>query len=319
MPFVSVVVPTHNRARLLSRTLRSICAQQAVDFEVVVVDDGSTDDTATVAAAADARVKVISNPRPCGVSAARNIGIGAARGDWIAFCDDDDLWAPDKLAAQLSAADDARLGWVYSGDVNVDYESRVLFGLPPHRPAEVTELLRRHNPLSSGGSNIVIRADVLAATGGFNPELRRTEDWDLWLRLTATGPPAWVCRPLVAYRFHVLNIVIDVESMVTEARQLAFRYGLSIDIAAMHRRAAWTALRGGRRGQAIGHYLRAAARGDFRSLARAAFALVHPAVGTDSLFRLLRGDTAWMAEAERWLAAYVETSATETANERRLQ
>src|SRR5919197_55125 len=125
MAFVSVVVPTHNRARLLSRTLRSICAQQSVDFEVVVVDDGSTDDTAAVAAAADTRVKIICNPRPCGVSVARNIGITAARGDWIAFCDDDDLWAPDKLAAQLSAADEARLGWVYSGDVTVDDQSRV--------------------------------------------------------------------------------------------------------------------------------------------------------------------------------------------------
>ncbi len=319
MAFVTVVVPTHNRARLLGRTLRSICAQQSVDFEVVVVDDGSTDDTAAVAAAADPRVKVICNPRPCGVSVARNIGITAARGDWIGFCDDDDLWAPDKLAAQLSAADEARLGWVYSGDVNVDYQSRVLFGSPPHCPAEVTDLLRHHNPLSSGGSNVVIRADVLAATGGFDPGLRRTEDWDLWLRLTSTGPPAWVCRPLVAYRFHSLNIVTDVQSMVAEARQLASRYGISIDIAAMHRRAAWTALRGGRRGQAIGHYARALARGDFRSIGRAVFALVHPAVGTDSLFGLLRGDPAWMAEAERWLAAYVETSATEAAAEGRLQ
>ena len=156
----------------------------------------------------------------------------------------------------------------------------------------------------------MVRADVLAATGGFDPGLRRTEDWDLWLRLTSIGPPAWVCRPLVAYRFHSMNIVTDVGGMVAEARRLAHRYGIPVDIAAMHRRAAWTALRGGHRAQAMGHYARAMARGDFRSLTRIAFALAHPAVGSDSLFRLLRRDHVWVAEAERWLAAFVDTPAT---------
>ncbi len=104
MPLVSVVVPTHNRARLLRRTLRSILAQHMVDLEVVVIDDGSTDDTGDVAAT-DPRVLVIRNRESAGVSAARNRGIAAARGEWIAFCDDDDLWSPDKLNRQLTAAD----------------------------------------------------------------------------------------------------------------------------------------------------------------------------------------------------------------------
>lgn len=310
MAFVSVVVPTRNRSRLLGRTLRSICTQQAIDFEVVVVDDGSTEDTAAVVAAADAHIKVIRNPRPSGVSVARNLGIAAASGDWIAFCDDDDLWAPDKLSSQLAAAEEARAGWVYSGDVNIDSQSRVLFGAPPPSPAEVASLLRRRNPLTSGSSNVVVRADVLAAKGGFDPGLRRTEDWDLWLRLLSTGHPAWVCRPLVAYRFHSTNIVTDVGGMVEEAGLLARRYGIPIDIPAMHRWAAWTALRGGRRRQAIGHYARAVAQGDFRSLARAAVALVHPAVGSNALFRLVPGNPAWVAEAERWLVSFVETSDT---------
>jgi glycosyltransferase involved in cell wall biosynthesis len=310
MARVSIVVPTRNRARLLSCTLNSICAQQQVDLEIVVVDDGSTDDTARVAAAADARVRMIRNPRSLGVSAARNTGIAASRGEWVAFCDDDDLWAPDKLAAQLAAAREARAGWVYTGDVSIDSRSRVFAGSPPAPPDEVTRLLRRENPLASGGSNVVVRADLLATTGGFDPELRRTEDWDLWLRLLSTGAPAWVSRPLVAYRFHALNIATDVGSMVAEARRLARRHGIPIDLAAMHRRAAWTALRAGRRGRAIGHYARAVAHGDFRSVGRSAFALVHPAVGSDSLFNVVGGDPAWMAEAERWLTAYVDVAAT---------
>src|SRR6476620_10544907 len=99
-PLVSVVVPNHNRARLLSRTLQSILAQQMGDLEVAVVDNGSTADTASVAAAADPRVVVLRNEAPAGVSAARNRGIAAARGAWLAFCDDDDLWSPEKLAHQ---------------------------------------------------------------------------------------------------------------------------------------------------------------------------------------------------------------------------
>jgi glycosyltransferase involved in cell wall biosynthesis len=310
MACVSIVVPTRNRARHLVQTLRSLCAQQQVDSEIVVVDDGSTDDTARIAAAADARVRVIRNPSPVGVSAARNTGVAACRGDWIAFCDDDDLWAPDKLAAQLSAAREASAGWVYAGDVSIDSRSRVFAGVPPPAPDEVGRRLQRENALPSGGSNIVVRADLLATTGGFRAELRRTEDWDLWLRLLSTGLPAWVRRPLVAYRFHASNIAADIGSMVTEARRLGRRHGIPVDVAAMHRRAAWTALRAGRRGAAVGHYARAVARGDLRSAGRAAFALFHPAVGTDSLFNLVRGDRAWMAEAERWLAPYVDAGVT---------
>src|ERR687898_2985729 len=93
---VSVVVPTHDRPRLLMQTLGSILRQQAVDFEVIVVDDGSRDGTAEVVSwLGDARVRLLRHDRSKGVSAARNTGIAAAHGEWLAFCDDDDLWAPN--------------------------------------------------------------------------------------------------------------------------------------------------------------------------------------------------------------------------------
>jgi glycosyltransferase involved in cell wall biosynthesis len=313
MPLVSVIVPTRNRASLLSRTLHTICAQHAVDLEILVVDDGSTDGTPAIAAAVDTRVRVIPNEGPPSVSAARNRGIIEARGEWIAFCDDDDLWAPEKLAAQLSAARAARAGWVYSGDVNVDDSLRVLSGAPPPAPHEVVEALRRRNPLSSGGSNVLVRADVLAAAGGFDTSLRRTEDWDLWLRLASLGAPAWVCRPHVAYRFHSMNIAADVNSMVTEPMRLAKRYGIAVDVAAMHRRAAWTALRAGDRRNAMRHYTRAVARGDVRSIARAAFALVQPFGANNAMFGLLRRDPPWVADAQQWLAGLTQPSSAVVA------
>ena len=89
-----------------------------------------------------------------------------------------------------------------------------------------------------------------------------------------------------------------------EARQLAIRHGIPVDIAAMNRRAAWASVRGGRRLLAVRYYARAIASGDLRSLGRAAVALVHPAVGSDRLFKLLGRDPGWIAEAEQWLSAF---------------
>jgi hypothetical protein len=311
MALVSIVIPTRNRATHLPRTLRAVHSQEGVELEVVVVDDASGDSTPElVAASPDKRIVYVRHDIASGVSAARNSGIAAARGEWVAFLDDDDVWAPDKLWLQLAAAEQERADWVYGGDVNVDDDLRVLSGGPPHDPDAVMKLLPRWNPLSSGGSNVMVRSAALAEVGGFDTTLRRTEDWDLWLRLARRGRPAWVNEPLVAYRFHAGNVIGETASIVDEPRRLAARYGIPVDLPAMHRRAAWVALRGGRRRLAIRHYLRAVAGGDFQSLGRALFALTHPAVGTDRLFDRLGRDPAWVARAERWLQAF---AARETA------
>jgi len=301
MPLVSVIIPTCNRARLLHRTLESVLKQSSENLEVIVVDDGSTE---AVAASADPRVRVLRNPKPTGVSAARNRGIAAARGEWIAFCDDDDLWAPNKLQEQLNAAGRAGANWAYAGDVNVNDQLHVLSGGPPPDPEAVMALLPRFNPLASGGSNVVVRSNILAEVGTFDPTLRRTEDWDLWIRIASKGPPACVRQPLVAYRFHRGNVVWDPREMVDEARQVAARYGYRVDMSGMHRRAAWAALRAGRRLIAVRHYALAVAGGDLRSAGRAAVALVHPAVGSERLFGFLGRDSDWIAEAERWIEAF---------------
>ena len=304
-PLVSVVVPTHNRARLLERTLRSIVAQEVQDLEILVVDDGSTDAGAVAAACGtDPRVRVLRSGEAAGVSVARNRGIASARGEWIAFCDDDDLWAPDKLTRQLDAAERAAATWVYAGDVNVDERLTVLSGGPPVDPGAVLAIMPRWNPIASGGSNVLVRSTTLTEVGGFDEALRRTEDWDLWIRLARAGPPACVRAPLVAYRFHPGNVAVDPYEMIVEAREIARRYDAPVDMAAMHRRAAWASLRGGRRLAAVRQYARAVTHGDVWSIARAAVAAGHPGVGTDRLFRLLPRDPAWTAEAERWLARF---------------
>jgi glycosyltransferase involved in cell wall biosynthesis len=304
-PTVSIVVPTRNRRQLLKLTLTSALRQKGVEVEVIVVDDGSTDGTSEmVAALSDARVRLLNQKQPLGIGASRNRGIVEARGDWIAFLDDDDLWSPDKLSRQLDAARESQRGWVYSGDVNVDSDLRVLSGAPPPPPELVMETLHRYNSVPSGASNVVVRADVLAEAGQFDPGLRRIADWDMWIRLARIDPPACVPQPSVAYRFHPRNLVEETATMVREPEVLAQRYGIRVDRAAMERWAAWSWLRAGRRGRALFHYGRAIATGDMRSVARALVAMVHPAVGSDRIFGLLRTRSAsqrWRREAQAWL------------------
>jgi glycosyltransferase involved in cell wall biosynthesis len=132
-PEVSVVIPTRDRWHRLSRTLACVRRQQGVTLQIVVVDDGSADGTAErVRALGDARILVVRHERSLGLAGARNAGIRAATGDWIAFLDDDDLWSEAKLARQLRAARRARADWCYAGAAFVD-ERGGLLGLaePP--------------------------------------------------------------------------------------------------------------------------------------------------------------------------------------------
>ena len=118
---VSVVIPTRDRPEMLALTLRSVLGQERVDVEVLVVDDGTGPGTAALLERiGDERLHLLRNTGPPGVSGARNSGIAAAKGNWIAFLDDDDLWAPGKLATQLAAAAAIGATWVYAGHVTVD-------------------------------------------------------------------------------------------------------------------------------------------------------------------------------------------------------
>src|SRR5262245_24951865 len=154
---VSVVVPTRNRRYLLAKTLRSALQQQGVASEIIVVDDASTDETpAFLAGLTDEGVRVVRHDSPRGLSAARNHGASEARGEWVAFLDDDDLWAPDKLRRQIDAAREAAREWAYAGAVNLD-GNRIVLGHPPLPPEQAVTALFRYNPIPGGGSNVIIK------------------------------------------------------------------------------------------------------------------------------------------------------------------
>jgi len=307
-PDVSVIIPTRDRRGRLAIALRSALAQRDVAVEILVVDDGSQDGTtAMVEGLGEGRIRVLRNETPLGESGARNRGIAAARGAWVAFLDDDDLWAPDKLRLQLSAMSGAAREWAYAGEVTVDDDLRVVDGAPPPSPEAVLSSLVRHNSVPAGASNVIVGASLLSRAGRFDPGLRRTADWDMWLRLARDGPPACVPRPLVAIRTHPGNVSRDMQSMFLELDIMARRHKVPVDRARHYRWAAWNARLDGRRWQALRCYAGAIAAGDVRSMGRAAVALARrfpsPARAPDD---------AWTDEARAWietLAPPVEVSA----------
>jgi glycosyltransferase involved in cell wall biosynthesis len=297
---VSVVIPTHNRRDLLLLTLRSVLQQRGVDFDVVVVDDGSTDGTTEVVRSmGDPRIRVLRHDAPQGVATARNAGARAASGYWIALLDDDDLWSPDKLNLQLRAAEEARSAWVYGGVVEIDLQGGLLTGEPPPSPESLLSLLAKKNLMPAGCSNVVVRAKDLAEVGGFDPGLRHLADWDLWLRLARLGPPALARAPVVAYRLHPAQATLDTTGMVDEARVLESRYGA--DRASIYRWLAWSELRRGRRREAIRAYARASMAGDLSSLVRMAVAAAHPRPTSLRGGRASPVSLAWQRGASEWL------------------
>ena len=266
-PQVSVVVPTKDRDALLRQTLTTIRWQQDVIFEVLVVDDGSADRGLVeriVADVGDNRFRIVRHETSRGVSEARNRGSAEAKSPWVAFCDDDDLWAPDKLMKQLQAAQHSpAAGWVYVGSVNITPGNRVVGGEPPPTPAEVADRLEASNIVPGGSSGVMARRDLLLDVGGFDPSLQPLADWDLWLRLLRVSPPACVPEPLVAYRVHATNMSLDTRRVEADFVKVADRYP-GANVAVLHRYLGWWSIRVGRHAEAMRHFVRAAWARDAR-------------------------------------------------------
>jgi glycosyltransferase involved in cell wall biosynthesis len=297
---VSVVIPTHDRKNLLLLAIRSVLRQRGVEVEVIVVDDGSTDGSwETVRSMNDPRIRILHHGSSLGVATARNAGAAAAVGSWIAFLDDDDLWSPNKLSEQLTAAEEAGSSWVYAGAVTIDLHGRLLEGDPPPSPESLVSELPRRNLMPAGSSNVTIRASDLISIGGFDPDLRHLADWDLWLRMASVSRPALANKPLVGYRIHPAQATLDTTGMIEEASVLSLRHGA--DPVSIYRWLAWSHLRRGRRKEAIRAYGRAVSSGDFTSIGRMVAAAVHP----NPTFLRGRGSSPesldWQQEADEWL------------------
>jgi len=201
-PRVSVVIPTWNRRRHLEEAIASVLAQTYTDYEIVVVDDGSTDDTRAwlEGPGTDRRVVTLRQENR-GSSSARNAGIRAARGELIAFLDSDDLWLPRKLESQVALFDrNPAVGFVFCGSAQVDGNGATSMSripTPDFRGRAALAMIRRNMMPTP---TVVVRKRLALEAGPMYEDLRFGEDWNYWIRIAARCETDFVPEVLVHFR-----------------------------------------------------------------------------------------------------------------------
>ena len=223
-PRVSVIIPTYNREKMVEDAIRSVLNQTFSDFEIIIIDDASTDNTESIIKSiCDERIKYIRHERNKGGSAARNTGIMKARGEYIALLDSDDLWLKEKLEKQIDVMEKSKLhpGVVYSGVNYIDSHGRLKGPVIPFFKGNIQSYLLEENIVLGGGSTALIRKDCFDEVGLFDENLPSRQDLDLWIRISRKFTFDYVKTPLVNIRIHKDRITEDLE-MKINSRELLF-------------------------------------------------------------------------------------------------
>lgn len=216
---VSIIVPTYNRSSLLIETINSILSQTFSDFELIIVSDGSTDDTAEmVLNVDDERIALIELEKNYGYpSVARNRGIDAAKGDYLAFCDDDDLWEENKLMAQLEKVKEGK-DFVFTNVTYFENNTKTV----PHLRGRLTNLIFNFLPQSFAyiffhlvswipNSGVLLSKELLGVNRFSEDErYRASEDYELWLRIFRKARMSFINSGMVIYRVHQNNISANI-------------------------------------------------------------------------------------------------------------
>ncbi len=319
---VTAVVTTRNRLDMLRRALGSILDQRDVEVSVVVVDEGSTDGTYEfLAGVAHPRITVVRNDPPLRLPGARNAGIERASTEWVAICDDDDVWAPTKIRAQLDALA-ARPGarWAVADTVLVDEHGEVI----GHRDLDADDDTLAQmlvGNVTPGVSGLMFQKSLFEEVGRFDPELRASEDWDLEIRLAAASPVAVARGPYVAYRIAAGQMSNDAALMRSSFELVRSRYaelarekGVAFDDVGYEEYLAHQELKARKRLASARSYAKLAWwRRDPRDAVRAAASFVSPEwtdrVGDRRAAQRL--PAGWREEFERWIAEVPLLSATD--------
>ncbi len=207
---MSVIVPTHNRALLLREALESLRDQTYEDFECIIVDDGSSDDTRDVVESFDERFRYVYQTNS-GRSNARNSALKLVRGRYIAFLDSDDLFLPQKLEVQLQCLEGCPdIGWAYSSALNIDEYGNVQpFTYKATASGWIHSEIAFYIPLTVILPSVVVRREVMETIGGFDERMDRFEDTDMWRRISRKYPVLAISEPLVKVRAHSGNTMED--------------------------------------------------------------------------------------------------------------
>ena len=231
MPLVSIILPTRNRAVFLEKAINSVLLQTERNFELIVVDDASTDQTSELLQQFiqnDNRIKVIKNTVALGGGGARNAGIFASKAKWVAFLDDDDEWFENKLSLQLEKVNLSPSSVACS----CSYVHKYPFGLT--RKFLIPKNVSLHDlyyaNVLGGASVCLCLKDVLLKIHGFDEQFKSGQDWDLWVRIRAEGGVAVCNDPLVRYSAHNgLRISNDMRSQYLGVRRFYFKYRDNMD------------------------------------------------------------------------------------------
>lgn len=201
-PVISIVIPTYNRKDLVLEAIHSVLVQEPKNFEVIVIDDGSTDGTAEYLRGLHLPIKVVTQAN-AGVAAARNRGIHEARGQYVAFLDSDDLWLPDKLQLQLAFFAAHPNAMIVCTDEQISEEgviqpmTRFMRNQPITRPS--LPAFVQHTSIHV--SAVMVRKSLFDEVGVFNESLRIHEDSELWNRIAERYDFGYIEKPLVIYRW----------------------------------------------------------------------------------------------------------------------
>ncbi len=223
MPIVSVILPTYNRKKLLGRSVQSVLNQTYQDFELIIIDDGSTDDTGKVVKNFNCEIiKYIRHDKNRGLPAARNTGIRVAKGDYIAFQDSDDEWMPDKLEKQVRAFETASpaVGIVYTGRYRIINNKK--YYAPP------TKLTPKDGDLSCSllracwmpPQATLIKRECFKGVGMFNERFRALEDWELFLRMSKYYQFKFIDEPLVILYRQPDSITANQSARIKASKQI---------------------------------------------------------------------------------------------------
>ena len=214
MSKISIIIPTYNSEKTIKETIASVQKQSFTDWELIIIDDGSEDNTVNVVREIDEsrlRLFVYENG---GVSVARNRGIAQSGGDYIAFLDADDLWDVDKLSSQIKALQlNPKAQVAYSWTNYIDESGKLLFSGPrfSYQGNVLKQLLQRNFLLNA--SNILLRRDALKLVPGFDPEFTYAADWDFYLRLAKNFNFVLVPQYQIYYRQSANSMSTKIEEM----------------------------------------------------------------------------------------------------------
>jgi len=241
---VSVVLPTYNRADVLGQSVESVLGQTFEEFELIIVDDASTDSTDTVAKGfSDDRVRYVRHDQNRGAAAARNTGIREAKADIIAFQDSDDIWDERKLNKQVTTFEDSskRVGVVYTGTLRESDNSWTHIpgrSMEPHeKEGDIQKSLLRFNFVSTQAA--AVHASCFDRVGVFDEELPALQDWELWIRMSEHYEFKYIDKPLVTAYLREDSISNDTDALVRARERVVEKHRDRFDAETLARQLFW--------------------------------------------------------------------------------